>query len=149
LEIWQASAKSILQKPLLGVGLGNYFEVLNEDASTAKKGSSAHHLYLDFASEVGILGAVIIILMFCSILYSSWLVFQHAREEHFKLFGLLFCLYFLWIAAYSFFDVVLLNDKVFLFFMVLAATLYNIRNLEMEPQKMEKPAPYIIKNLLK
>lgn len=149
LEIWQASAKSILQKPLLGVGLGNYFEVLNEDASTAKKGSSAHNLYLDFASEIGIFGAVAIILMFGNILYSAWLVFRHAREEYFKLFGLLFCLYFLWIAAYSFFDVVLLNDKVLLFFMVGAAALYNIRNLEMEPQRMAEPSPFIIKDSFK
>lgn len=149
LEIWQASAKSILQKPWLGVGLGNYFEVLNEDASTAKKGSSAHNLYLDFASEIGILGGTVIVLIFGNILYSAWLVFRHAKEEYFKFFGLLFLLYFLWVAAYSFFDVVLLNDKVLLFFMVGAAALYNIRNLEMEPQKMAEPSPFIIKESFK
>lgn len=129
LEIWRASLRSITAHPWLGVGLGNYFTVLSEDISVAKKGASAHNLYLDFASEIGIPGVLFLIGMFVDILYTSWLVFRRAGEPHFKFFGLLFGLYFVWILGYSFFDVVLLNDKVLLLFMVSAATLYSIRFL--------------------
>jgi hypothetical protein len=132
LEIWRATLKSIAQKPVLGVGLGNYVKILEEDISAAKKGASAHNLYLDLASEIGIPGVLFLIGMFADILYTSWLVFRRAKEPHFKFFGLLFGLYFIWILGYSFFDVVLLNDKVLLFFMVSAATLYSIRSLDLK-----------------
>lgn len=37
LVIWQMSAKSIFSHPVLGVGLGNYALVLDQDISSAKK----------------------------------------------------------------------------------------------------------------
>ncbi len=136
LEIWLASAKSIVKHPILGVGLGNYVTVLDENVSAAKKGASAHNLYLDFASEIGVFGALILLALFANILYTCWLVFCRAKDAHFKIFGLLFGLYFLWVATYSFFDVVLLNDKVLLILMVGLATLYNIRNITFDPEKI-------------
>lgn len=129
IEIWRASAKSLINYPFLGVGLGNYVTVLNENVSAAKKGASAHNLYLDFAAEIGIFGALILIAIFIEVLRSCWLVFRRAQEPYFKIFGLLFGLYFLWVMAYSLFDVVLLNDKVLLFFMVGLALLYSVRSL--------------------
>ncbi|TSC53348.1 MAG: O-antigen polymerase [Parcubacteria group bacterium LiPW_39] len=137
LEIWRASLKSISERPFLGVGLGNYVKVLDEDVSAAKKGASAHNLYLDFAAEIGILGVLFLIGMFANILYTSYLVFRKAGEPHLKFFGLLFGLYFVWILGYSFFDVVLLNDKVLLLFMASAATLYGIRNIVINQEKLE------------
>ncbi|MBU2264894.1 O-antigen ligase family protein [Patescibacteria group bacterium] len=136
LEIWRNSLTSIAQKPILGVGLGNFVSVINESASAAKKGASAHNLYLDIASEVGVLGLLILLLMFIDILRTAWLVWRRSQEPHFKFFGLLFGLYFIWILGYSFFDVVLLNDKVLLLFMVSAATLYSLRNISCDPEKI-------------
>ncbi len=136
LEIWGASLKSVARHPFLGVGLGNYFNVLGESTSAAKKGASAHNLYLDFASEIGIFGALVLIVIFANILYTAWLVFRAAKEPLFKIYGLLVGLYFLWVAAYSFFDVVFLNDKVLLLAMVGLATLYNIRNIIFESEKI-------------
>jgi len=129
LEIWRTSLKSIITHPILGVGLGNYVTVLDENISAAKKGASAHNLYLDFASEIGIVGVLVLIAIFVEIFYCSWLVFRRCQESYFKFFGLLFSLCFLWVAGYSFFDVVLLNDKVLLFFMVELALLYGVRTL--------------------
>jgi O-antigen ligase len=136
LEIWAASLKSIGQHPILGVGLGNFALILDQDVSAAKKGASAHNLYLDFASEIGIIGALILVAIFVNILYTSWLVFRGSKETHFKIYGLLFGLYFLWVAAYSFFDVVLLNDKVLLILMVSLAALYSVRNIIFDPEKI-------------
>ena len=134
-QIWGVSLKSIGQHPFLGVGLGNYVTVLNEDASAAKRGASAHNLYLDFAAETGILGALLLILIFLEILRTSWLVFRYSDEPYFKMLGLTFGLYFLWAMIYSLFDVVLLNDKVLLFFVAGVAVLYSIRALAPDIEK--------------
>jgi O-antigen ligase len=143
LEIWQASAKSLISHPWLGVGLGNYVVVLDEKVSSVKRGASAHNLYLDFASEIGIVGVLFLVAMFIDLLYSGWLVFRRSREAYFKFFGLLFGLYLIWVLGYSFFDVVLLNEKVLLLFLVLSATLYNLRNLACDPAKiLPKPLPF-------
>ncbi|MFH0852168.1 MAG: O-antigen ligase family protein [bacterium] len=135
LQIWRASISSLAQHPMLGVGLGNYITVLNEDVSAVKKGASAHNLYLDFAAEIGILGVLILLAIFVEILRTCWLVFGQAEEPYFKIFGLAFGLYFLWALVYSLFDVVLLNDKVFLFFMVATGALYSIRALTEDKRK--------------
>jgi len=129
LEIWRLTFESIGRRPILGVGLGNYVDVLREDASVAKKGASAHSLYLDFASEIGIFGALILLAIFGFILYDAWLVFEHSKENYLRLFGLFFALYFIWILVYSLFDVVLLNDKAFLLFMAVLGTLYGAKEL--------------------
>lgn len=129
LEIWRDSMASVKNHPMLGVGLGNFISVIGEDTSAVKKGASAHNLYLDIAAEIGIPGLLILLLIFVDILWTSWLVWQGATEPYFKLFGLLFGLYFVWILGYSFFDVVLLNDKVLLLFMAELATLYGLRNI--------------------
>jgi len=129
LEIWRASLRSIATHPLLGVGLGNYVVVLDEKVSAAKKGASAHNLYLDFAAEIGLVGLLFLIGIFADILYASWLTWRRSKELYFRFFGLLFGLYLLWVLGYSFFDVVLLNDKVLLLFMVGAATLYSLKNM--------------------
>ena len=135
LQIWKASVNSLVRHPLLGVGLGNYITVLNEDVSAVKKGVSAHNLYLDFAAEIGILGILVLLAIFVEILRTCWLVFTQAEDSYFKIFGLAFGLYFLWVLVYSLFDVVLLNDKVLLFFIVAAGTLYCIRALIEDERK--------------
>ncbi len=82
------------------------------------------------ASEIGIFGSLILIVMFLEILRTSWRVFRRSKEPYLKIFGLLFLLYFLWVMVYSLFDVVLLNDKVLLIFMVVLGVLYSIKSLE-------------------
>jgi len=136
LEIWRNSLSSIVQHPMLGAGLGNFVTVIGQDVDAVKKGASAHNLYLDITAEIGVPGLLILLLMFADILRTSWLVWRQAAESHFKLFGLLFGLYFVWILGYSFFDVVLFNDKVLLFFMVGLATLYSLRNIIFNPEKI-------------
>ena len=140
LEIWRNSISSIARRPLLGVGLGNFVTVINQEAKDAKKGASAHNLYLDIAAEAGVPGLLILLMMFADILRTSWLVWLNSREKHFKFFGLIFGLYFVWILGYSFFDVVLFNDKVLLFFMVSVATLYSLRNIIFDPKKLRSPS---------
>jgi len=128
LEIWQRTIHSIARHPLFGVGWGNYAEVLDENISVAKKGASAHSLYLDIAAEMGLPGLFFLIALFYYIFYTAWLVWHSQNESFFYFFGLFFGVYFIWVSVYGFFDVVLLNDKVLLFFMVLIASLYILKN---------------------
>ena len=109
--IWNASFQSILKHPIIGVGIGNYPIVLDEDISAAKKGASAHNLYLDVASEMGLVGLIVLLLIF-------WQIFKTSLGRP------IFAFFILWILIYNLFDVVLLNDKVLLFFMVVLALLY-------------------------
>ena len=53
IEIWKKTLLSIKERPLLGVGIGNYPVVLGQDIRLAKAGSSAHNIYLQIAAEMG------------------------------------------------------------------------------------------------
>ncbi|MBA7618476.1 hypothetical protein ES703_25803 [subsurface metagenome] len=128
MEIWGKSFKSVLKKPLLGVGMGNYPVVLGEDISAAKKGASAHNLYLDIASEMGLLGLIFLLLIFWRIIKRGWKLAQKNQ------YALIFTFFFLWTIIYALFDVVLLNDKVLLLFMVALGILYS-KNHEFKLKK--------------
>src|SRR3989338_9657850 len=58
IRIWKLSLESIKNNPFLGVGIGNFPVVLNQDLSLAKAGSSAHNIYLHIAAEMGILALI-------------------------------------------------------------------------------------------
>lgn len=122
LQIWQKTAESIMKRPLLGVGIGNYPVVLEEDVSLAKEGSSAHNLYLDVTAESGIFALLILLVVFWEIFKTAWKVFQSNHQM--KYWAGFFILAFVWILGYSVFDVVLLNDKVLLFFLANLGLLY-------------------------
>jgi O-antigen ligase len=153
LEIWQRTLDSIMAHPFLGVGIGNYPIVLGEDISAAKRGASAHNLYLDVAAEMGIFALLILLAIFWEILKTIWRVFQQqgqtfkdnpdSREQSlkscsgacsqkpillFQCWAGFFGLVLIWILSYSLFDVVLLNDKVLLFFTVSLGILYGAKS---------------------
>jgi O-antigen ligase len=117
MEIWEKSFKSVLKKPILGVGIGNFPVVLDEDISTTKKGASAHNLYLDVLSEMGLLGLIALLVIFWQILKRTI-----KNKDHYSY---IFGFFFLWILIYNLFDVVLLNDKVLLLFMIALGVLYS------------------------
>ncbi len=121
--IWRASFQSILKHPILGVGIGNYPVVLGEDIANGKKGASAHNLYLDVASEMGLLGLIALLLIFFEILKFSFK--KISKFNHFNHFNQIFAFFFVWILIYNLFDVVLLNDKVLLLFMVAVGLIYK------------------------
>lgn len=131
LEIWDAAIKSVAEKPWLGVGVGNFPSVLGEKSEASKKGSSAHNLYLDFAVEIGVFGAVTLTLIFLYFLKMIWANFVARREEFAPFLFLALFIYMIWVLSYSLFDVVLLNDKVLMLLMIWLAVInffYEQRN---------------------
>jgi len=74
IEIWKKSLVSIKQRPLLGVGIGNFPTVLDQNIFLSRAGSSAHNLYLHIAATMGIPAAVLAI-------WFLWLLFRKTYKN--------------------------------------------------------------------
>lgn len=134
IQIWQDSVVAIQKKPLLGVGVGNFPVVLGEEMWASKMGSSAHNLYLNVLVELGFIGLLAFMFLLGGVIRDLWLMFGRSGSQ----LGLLILLYIMaiiWVMAYSFFDVVLLNDKVLMFFVMILAVLYKADMLQNESEK--------------
>lgn len=134
LQIWRKSLNTIAIHPFFGIGAGNIPFALDQDISTAKKGASAHNLYLDITTEMGIFALVVVLFIFFDIFKTSWRVFRKSDDILFKAFAGVFSIYFIWVLGYNFFDVVLLNDKVLLLFMVATGLVYSMASLPTQEQ---------------
>jgi O-antigen ligase len=130
LEIWRRTIDSIILHPLLGIGIGNYPRVLNEDLSFAKRGSSAHSLYLDITAEMGIFALLLLLVIFWKVFKRAWFIFTEKipTDDLLHIWAGFFVLALIWIFGYSLFDVVLLNDKVLLFFLANLGILYATKS---------------------
>jgi len=140
IQIWKSTIESIIKRPLLGVGIGNYPVVLSENVSATKKGASAHSLYLDFIAEIGIFGGIVVLLIFLEILRQALKIFSAGRDLFFTAFAGFFAIFLLWVMAYSIVDVVLLNDKVLLMFVTLTALLYAVPKIKKISPRMNRGA---------
>lgn len=130
LEIWKESFYSIAKRPFLGVGIGNYPVILNLEMKTSKQGASAHNIYLDIASEMGVFAVLVFIAIFIIILSDSITTIKKIKDPIYYLFIFTFIVYITWIMCYSLFDVVLFNDKVLMLFMVNLGIIYTIKNID-------------------
>jgi len=129
LQIWRETLISIGKRPFLGVGFGNFPTVLEENISTSKMGSSAHSTYFDIASEIGIFGLIIFLLILIEILKTARNLFFKLENKYLKMFAGSFFVYFTWICAYGLFDVVIFNDKVLMMVVVITGALYSLRGM--------------------
>lgn len=140
MEIWRDSVVSVTKNPVLGIGIGNFPFALSEKLSAAKKGASAHNIYLDVAVEMGLVGMAIFIWLLWSICEKLFHLSRKFKEEKFRLLAFAFLTYFIWIFTYGFFDVVIFNDKVLMFFVIILASLYKLEDVE-ERQILEENTP--------
>ena len=126
LQIWRETLVSISEHPFFGVGFGNFPTVLEENISTSKMGSSAHSTYFDIASEIGIFGLIVFLLILIEILKTARNLFFKLENKYLKMFTGSFFVYFIWICAYGLFDVVIFNDKVLMMVVVMTGVLYSV-----------------------
>jgi O-antigen ligase len=127
LQIWRETLVSISERPFLGVGFGNFPIVLEESVSTSRMGSSAHSTYLDIASEIGVFGLIVFLLILMEILKTARNLFFKLENKYLKIFAGSFFVYFTWICAYGLFDVVIFNDKVLIVVVIMTGMLYSIK----------------------
>jgi O-antigen ligase len=116
LFIWKKSVESIIKKPFLGVGIGNFPVVLEQDVLLQKAGSTAHNVYLNSGAEMGILGLMLNVLIFYEILKRCHLFFKQKKKDSHRLLASLFGFYFLWVFVYSLFDIAIFDARVMMFF---------------------------------
>ena len=128
-QIWQETLVSISEHPFLGVGFGNFNYVLGENAVALKRGSSAHSIYFDIAAEIGILGLIIFLLLIIEILMLAYKLYFKIEKKYLKVFAGSFFVYFTWICAYSLFDVIIFNDKVLMFVVIMIGALYSLKRI--------------------
>ncbi|TSC75050.1 MAG: putative membrane protein of ExoQ family [Parcubacteria group bacterium Gr01-1014_44] len=148
-EIWKKTVKSIIHRPLLGVGIGNFPTVLSQHTDLAKAGSSAHNLYLHIAAEIGLVGLLAALGILFIILKRSWDVFRRANQPHphskipergvggrewvgvadwltIKTYAAAFVLYSLWVLFYSLTDAIMFDERVFLVFAINSAVILGL-----------------------
>ena len=129
LQIWRETAISIGEHPFFGVGFGNFPTVLEENISTSKMGSSAHSTYFDIASEIGVFGLIVFLLILMEILKTARNLFFKLENKYLKIFAGSFFVYFVWICAYGLFDVVIFNDKVLMMVVIMTGMLYSVKRI--------------------
>src|SRR3989338_8440342 len=131
IAIWKASWESIRQKPLLGVGIGNFPVVLGQDIKLARAGSSAHNLYVQIAAETGMFA-------FLALLYLIWLIIRKLYHNFIETKGTIKEVYagallitIPWVLAYLMTDVAIFDERALLLFTVTFGLLFsNSRELE-------------------
>ena len=127
LYIWGESLKSLARHPLLGLGVGNFPRALDQDIALAKAGSSAHSLYLNFGVESGIFAILFLFLLFADVLKTLYRNLQKSCSVKGKLLLSGFFIYLLWVFGYCFFDIALLDERVFLLFLTILGIIYAIK----------------------
>jgi O-antigen ligase len=88
LEIWSTTPEIIAAHPVLGVGQGNYPIVSPEFGLVDVGGAPfdhAHDLFLNVASELGIVGLLLLLAMLLAVARSAKTVLAHRDSEFFPL----------------------------------------------------------------
>ncbi|NTU67081.1 MAG: O-antigen ligase family protein [Candidatus Moranbacteria bacterium] len=114
LKIWKEAGEVILEHPLFGVGLGNYPLEIKPTASY-REPIYAHSLYLDIATETGVLNSLIWIMLELALGYAFLL---RAKEEPIYLFFFISILIF---ATHSLVEMPIYSPAVLSLFLIVAS----------------------------
>jgi O-antigen ligase len=125
IAIWEASAHSIIQHPMLGVGIGNFPVILGQNVLLARAGSSAHNLYIHIAAEMGIVA-------FLASIYILWLIiralydnFIKAKTPFDQAYTGAILITLPWIFAYLMTDVAIFDERALLLFAVTLGLIFR------------------------
>lgn len=114
IEIWKKSIVSIGHNPLVGVGIGNFPVILGQNIQLTKAGSSAHNIYLQVASEMGIPALLAFLLFLWLVLKQIYNQFIKSNESVYRAYfgGLLIT--FPWVLVYLMTDVAIFDERALL-----------------------------------
>ena len=79
LRLWQETVGYISHRPFLGAGIGNY-PLLAKPSATYREPIYAHNLYLDIASEVGLLGLSFFVGLLGLSFFTAWSGWRKNRD---------------------------------------------------------------------
>ncbi len=124
IAIWNKSIESIARHPLLGVGIGNFPVVLNQDILFARAGSTAHNLYLHVGAEMGLPAMLIVIGLLVHVWLVAWRWFVSAQGPSLT-YAAALLLYLPWVYAYVLTDPIIFDERVFLMFATTLALVWS------------------------
>ncbi len=124
IKIWQRTLVSIGEKPLLGVGIGNFPSILSQNISASKAGSSAHNIFLHIAAEMGILALIIFLWFFLAVAKRAF--------AHMNYFSFATILSLVWILGYGLTDAALFDERAFLGFMVFLGMILGVNMIKLK-----------------
>lgn len=116
IRIWKLSWESIKKYPLLGVGIGNYPVVLNQDLELSKAGSSAHNLYLHIAAEMGIPALIFALWFLLVLIRRTHKNFTGSKDWRIMVYNGAALIFVPWVLVYCLTDVALFDERAFLLF---------------------------------
>ncbi len=124
IEIWKQSLGSIARHPFLGVGLGNFPVVLEQDIELGRAGSTAHNLYLHVAAEMGVASLVVVVLLCLRLWHDVWVWFRESDGVA-TLYSAGTLLSLPWFLAYMMTDPIVFDERVLLLFSVICALVWS------------------------
>ncbi len=116
IRIWKLSLESIKKHSLLGVGIGNFPVVLNQDLGLAKAGSSAHNLYLHIATEMGIPALIFTLWFLWLLMQKIYNNFTKSKDLEITVYNGAALIFIPWVLIYCLTDVALFDERAFLLF---------------------------------
>ncbi len=128
IRIWKLSLESIKNHPLLGVGIGNFPVVLNQDLSLAKAGSSAHNIYLHIAAEMGIPALIFALWFLWFLMHKIYNNFLHSKDWEVVVYNSAALIFVPWVLVYCLTDVALFDERAFLLFVTTIALILSTKN---------------------
>lgn len=113
----------MIQHPILGVGIGNFPVVLEQDIELAKAGSSAHNIYLQIGAELGIPALLTALAFFWLIFKNIYDKFRSSSASFDQLFFGALLITIPWMYGYLMTDAALFDERAFLMFSAVCATI--------------------------
>ncbi len=121
--IWKASLRSIVKHPILGVGIGNYPVVLEQNIELSKAGSSAHNIYLHIAAEMGIPALAAAVWLLWLLFKKTYYNFIYEKDPLLVTYFGAALIFVPWVLIYSLTDVALFDERAFSLFVVTISTI--------------------------
>ena len=128
IRIWRLSLESIKNHPLLGVGVGNFPVVLNQDLALAKAGSSAHNIYLQIAAEMGIPALIFALWFLWLLMQKIYNNFVASKDWEITIYNGAALIFIPWILIYCLTDVALFDERAFLMFVATISLILANKN---------------------
>ncbi len=129
LEIWKSSFDSIKENPVLGTGLSNFSAEIEKFGEKYK--TTSHNIFLYIATEVGIIGVLIMLWMCFTLIKDLLNEFYLSDSKFLNMLFLGTVMGIMWVLCYSLIIDELLNaDKTTIIFITIIGICYAIRRIQ-------------------
>jgi hypothetical protein len=88
-DFWRVAVDSFEEKPFLGNGAGSYEFSWEKHRSIDLPVRDAHSLYLEAFSELGVVGGLLVLALFGTLLWCGFAAWRHAADPHRELYAAL------------------------------------------------------------